>query len=124
MKVIIAGSRSVTSPKEIARAVADASLILGIDVTEVVSGMARGVDTLGERWAAANRIPVKFFPARWRSPGGDYDPAAGFKRNELMAQYADALIAVWDGESRGTADMIRRAESRGLRVYVHPVKSR
>lgn len=38
-----------------------------------------------------------------------------------MADYADALIAIWDGESRGTANMIEEAEKRGLKVFVYRV---
>ena len=87
------------------------------DITEVVSGGARGADLLGERWAKDHGIPVKRFPAKWnRQPDGSYDKGAGFKRNEEMARYADALIAMPGGN--GTADMIRRARNHGLKVYV------
>lgn len=76
------------------RAAVDAS---GFRITEVVSGVAHGVDKLGERWAQAHKIPVKQFPAQWNK----YGNAAGPIRNREMAEYADALIAVWDGQSRG-----------------------
>lgn len=48
-----------------------------------------------------------------------YGNAAGFIRNQAMADYADALIAVWDNRSKGTADMIRKAIGRGLPVFVY-----
>lgn len=90
-------------------------------ITEVVSGCAIGVDRLGESWAEYCNVPVKLFPAQWRDRDGVYDNSAGYKRNVEMAQYADALIAIWDGKSRGTKHMIDIATKRGLRVYIHRV---
>lgn len=99
MKVIIAGCRDyVLSTEEIQQSV-DLS---GFDISEVVSGGAKGVDRTGELWASKNRIPVNRFPADWDRHG----KSAGPKRNAEMAQYADALIAFWDGKSRGTLNMI------------------
>lgn len=111
MKVIIAGSRGITDPALIKEAVR----LSQFKITEVVSGAARGVDTLGEGWASVNRLPVKQFPANWNL----YGKAAGHIRNNEMASYADALIAIWDGESRGTKHMIYTAKNKGLLVYVH-----
>jgi len=113
MKVIIAGSRSITDVNIVRRAVK----LSGFEITEVVSGTARGVDRLGEQIAHELNIPVKRFPANWEK----YGRRAGFLRNQEMAHYADALIAVWDGVSRGTKHMIEYARSCGLQVYVHRV---
>ena len=74
---------------------------------EVASGCAKGVDALGEQWATERDIPIKRFPADWSS----YGRSAGPKRNEQMAQYADALLAIPAPDSRGTRDLIRRAEN-------------
>lgn len=115
MKTIIAGSRGITRQAVVNAAVAAS----GITPTEVVSGEAAGVDTLGENWAKAHGVPVKGFPAKWRRADGSLGRGAGFARNQAMADYADALIAVWDGESRGTADMIGRAKRRNLKVFVY-----
>lgn len=114
MKTIIAGSRTVTNLAVVSHAIECS----GFDITEVVSGQARGVDTLGEIWGRSKRLPITEFPADWKRHGR----RAGYLRNEEMAQYADALIAVWDGESRGTKHMIDIAKKRGLNVYVHRVK--
>lgn len=114
MKVIIAGSRSITDPREVAQAIRAS----GFEITEVVSGGARrGVDRIGERWADLWCIPKKTMPANWKALG----KAAGIIRNRQMADYAEGLIAVWDGTSRGTADMIKVATSKGLKVFVHKV---
>ena len=61
MKVIIAGSRNLENYLLVAQAMQRC----GYDVTEVVCGCATGVDTLGERWARTNNIPVKEMPANW-----------------------------------------------------------
>ncbi len=120
MKVIIAGSRSITDYEIVYDAVIQAAVRVGIgdeEMEEVVSGGAAGVDRLGERFAALHYIPVKRFKADWNRFG----KRAGPLRNEEMATYADALIAVWDGKSRGTAHMIETARKKRLVVYVHNV---
>lgn len=96
---------------EVARAIAES----GFAVTEVVSGTARGVDRLGERWARERGIPVRRFPARWNELGR----RAGYVRNLEMVEYGDALVAVWDGESRGTRHVISAATKAGRSVHVH-----
>lgn len=69
---------------------------------------------MGEGWAKRKGIPVKRFPADWNQ----YGRRAGPLRNREMARYADALIAIWDGKSRGTRSMIDEALREGLEVYV------
>lgn len=115
MKTIIAGSRDIMSVKSLLVAIKDS----GFQITEVVSGTARGVDQMGETWAAHHGIPVRKFVPAWRDRDGFYNPGAGFQRNDDMAKYADAAVILWDGVSRGTADMIARAKKRKLKLYVH-----
>jgi hypothetical protein len=110
MRCIIAGTREIEDMDLVVRAVHESR----IRITEVVCGMARGVDMLGRMWGDERGIPVKYFPADWEQHGR----AAGYKRNEAMAEYAQALVAVWDGRSKGTLNMIRLARKRKLRVYV------
>lgn len=83
-------------------------------ITEIVSGSARGADTLGERYAREKGIPIKLFPAQWDRHGR----SAGYRRNVEMAAYADALIAFWDGHSRGTEHMIEEARKRNLIIKI------
>ena len=85
-----------------------------------MSGTARGVDRFGEQWAIENNVAIKRFPADWDTHG----KRAGYLRNIQMDDYADALIAVWDGESRGTKHMIEEAKRKGLEWFVHLVKQR
>lgn len=95
-KVIVAGSRSFDS-YDLLKEKLDM-----LEISEIVSGGARGADSLGEKYALENNIPIKLFPANWNQ----YGKSAGFIRNREMAQYADFLIVFWDGESKGTKHMI------------------
>lgn len=78
----------------------------------VISGTARGADRLGERYARERGYQIRRFPADWDNDGN----SAGPIRNAKMADNADALIAFWDGKSRGTRNMIETAEEKGLLV--------
>lgn len=111
MKTIIAGSRSVRHFSDVVHAVTQSHF----DITEVVSGHAEGADKLGETWARAAGVPVKIFKADWHRFGH----SAGPQRNLEMGVYADALIAVWDGKSKGTKHMIECARRLGLNVFVY-----
>jgi len=110
MKVIIAGSRTITDRKLVEVAIKAS----GFTITEVVCGMARGVDTVGFNWAKDNNIPVKEFPANWNK----YGRSAGPIRNKEMADYAEALIAVMVPGSRGTKNMVETATKLGLKVHL------
>lgn len=86
----------------------------------VLCGLALGGDVLGGLWAICNDIPVSPYPAAWKdidsptySAALGYDKSAGYRRNAKMAEDGDALVALWDGKSRGTAGMIREMEKRG-----------
>jgi hypothetical protein len=83
-------------------------------VHEIVSGMANGADTLALRLAKDEDIPVKEFPAEWDK----YSVAAGPYRNKQMGDYADELLAFWDGKSKGTKHMIDYMNSLGKPVWV------
>jgi hypothetical protein len=124
MKTIIAGSRNIVS----------ASMVYGIldampiDISEVFCGLADGVDALGSLWARSKFIPVRDFKADWnditvdgarirvRKDGSKFNSYAGHQRNEKMAIYADALIVIWDGSSRGSRDMLKRAHNYKLKI--------
>ena len=115
MKVIIAGSRDITDYNIVYEAVNNSGVAPYI--TEIVSGGARGVDKLGELYAKNNNIPVKIFLADWNT----YNKSAGYKRNLEMGNYADYLIAVWNGESKGTKHMIDIMLKLNKGRYIHGV---
>lgn len=109
--VIIAGSRTINDYSLVLRAIEKS----GFSPTEVVCGGAKGVDTLGARWAKEVGLPIGYFAADWDSHG----KAAGPIRNREMAEYSvgGGLILVWDGKSRGSANMKMVAEELGLQIY-------
>lgn len=113
MKTIIAGSRSFRHSAD-QELIETAVRISGFQVSEVISGMAYGIDRLAVGWAMRHRIPVREVYAQW----GVHGRAAGYMRNMQMAEYGEALIAIWDGESRGTRHMIEHARKLGLPTYV------
>lgn len=84
----------------------------------IVCGKARGADTMGERYAKERGYAVLEFPAKWAEHG----KTAGPLRNEQMALNADALVAFWDGQSRGTENMISLAKKHGLKTRVRIIK--
>jgi YspA, cpYpsA-related SLOG family len=117
MKVIIAGSRIIDVYQLVELAI-EMAIEEGISpIEEVVSGCAAGVDKLGESWARKHAVKTTRFPANWDFHG----KKAGVLRNVQMASYADALIAVWDGSSKGTAHMIKEAMRQGLKVKVFTI---
>jgi len=109
MKTVIAGSRNIQSMHILIEALVEADF----EITEVVSGGARGVDLMGEEYAKLKGIPIKRFIPDW-----SVGKWAGFARNKEMAKYADAAVILWDGKSRGTKNMIDNARKEGLKVFV------
>jgi len=131
MRTIIAGSRDLLGDN--LEHVRRACFYAQFGVTVVISGTCRGIDKAGECWALQNGLLIEQYPADWKNitrPGAvirydkygrPYDAAAGNFRNKQMSQVADALIAVWDGKSPGTRDMVAIMKAAGKRVYVHLV---
>lgn len=129
MRVCIFGSRGVTDRPLLDRAML-AAAGWGIVPTEVVSGREpSGADRLGEDWARDHGVPVVPFAADWadldapdavvRSRRGvPYNARAGHDRNERMGEYADAGVALWDGVSPGTRDMLAIFRRLGKPVHV------
>jgi len=113
IKVIIAGGRNFDDFNKLCQ-VCD-EFLQDQNNIEIVSGAYKGADLLGERYAAERNHQIKQFPADWRL----YGKSAGLKRNIEMAAYADALIAFWDGKSKGTKHMIDLATQAGLNVRIY-----
>ena len=112
MKVIIAGGRTFKDYDLLCRK-ADVFLSRQSEI-EIVSGAAKGADKLGEKYAEERDFSIKRFPADW----GTFGNAAGYRRNVEMAVYGDALIAFWDGSSKGTEHMINIAREQDLKIRI------
>lgn len=101
MKIIIAGSRDYEDWKTAFEYIQKAPFIS--EITELVCGMAAGVDTIGMYFAFDYNIPIKRFPANWHKLGA----AAGPIRNKEMAEYADAAIIIMNNYSPGSMNMLK-----------------
>lgn len=106
MKLAIIGSRNLTK-------VNLARYIPG-SVTEIVSGGARGIDTLAREYAKEKELIITEFLPQYNL----YGKAAPIKRNREIAEYAEESLAFWDGKSRGTKSTISFFEKLGKKVWV------
>lgn len=138
-RLVVAGGRQFSDEAYLADAIerslgdyAPAELLRSITPEgyghlQIVSGAAAGADRLGEQWAAARGVPVQQYPARWDAldtpgavvrtarDGRQYNARAGFDRNVLMAQNADAVLVMPGG--KGTDHMVQTALAHGLPVW-------
>ena len=114
-RIIIAGSRSIKDYRRTESAMDQFTAgAARRGRFEIVSGGADGVDQHAKRWAEEYDCEYTEFLPEWDVAGR----AAGPQRNAEMAEYADALVAVWDGKSAGTRNMIEQALDCGLDIYV------
>lgn len=114
-KFIIAGGRDFSDGALLFEACSTVMGIYDMDAACVISGTAKGADTLGEEYAEHYGYSVLKRPAEWEK----YGKSAGYRRNHQMALEADALIAFWDGKSRGTKNMIEEAHKARLETHVY-----
>lgn len=114
-KVIVAGGRDFNNYELLSRVIFAMSDVEYADKeVSIVSGLARGADQLGVQFAHEYGVTLHKFPANWDLHG----KSAGFKRNIQMGNFADALLAFWDGKSKGTQQMIEFMYDAGKPVTV------
>ena len=106
MKIALIGSRNLI--------VKDLGRYLPENVTEFVSGGARGIDACARKYAKAHGIKLKEFLPEYEKHGR----SAPLKRNLQIIDYADLIIAFWDGQSRGTKFVIDNCKKRNKKVTV------
>ena len=100
MKLLIAGSRSITD--------FDLTPYISDDVTEIISGGADGIDTLAEKYADEHKLSKHIL----RPEYSKYGKAAPILRNHVMVDLADAVLVIWDGKSRGTRSTVNYAKKK------------
>lgn len=108
MRVGIIGSRTCTNRKYVFDTLDN--LRRDLHITHVVSGGARGADSLAQAYAVARNIPITVHKANWDRDGR----SAGYIRNQVLVDNVDIIIAFWDGHSKGTAHALETAKRRGV----------
>ena len=102
-KLIVAGGRDFYDYQLLSDTLFNMSSGIYVDYAiSIVSGMAGGADRMGYLFAKEHQVKIYGYPANWDK----YGKRAGFMRNEVMGDFADGLLAFWDGKSRGTKHMI------------------
>lgn len=113
IRVCIAGTRTFNDYSLLKTIITNA--FFDISRLHIISGHAKGADELGERFANENNLLLDIYPADWRL----YRNRAGAIRNTEMAQVSDCLVAFWDGESRGTKNMIKNMKKLKKPVLIY-----
>lgn len=108
MKVAVIGSRTFNDYELLRQTLSK------LEITLVVSGGAKGADSLGEEYANANNIPTKIFLPDWDK----YGKSAGMLRNSDIINEAEIVVAFWDGESKGCKDAIAKANKLNKKVLI------
>ena len=128
MKIAVIGSRSFSNYRLLSEKLDKIQQLQQIDV--IVSGGAKGADSYSEFWANMHNVETKIFLADWDNitrPGAtvkrnkygkQYDSSAGHVRNQLIIDYADIIVAFWDGRSPGTNNAIDLAKDANKPIKV------
>jgi predicted Rossmann fold nucleotide-binding protein DprA/Smf involved in DNA uptake len=103
MKLAVIGSRNFNDYEQLKKEINNLSF--SKDINEIISGGARGADSLAEKYANEYRIKLTVFKPDW-----NIGKHAGFLRNTQIIESSDAVIAFWDGQSKGTLDSLNKAK--------------
>lgn len=106
MKIAIVGSRNLI--------ITNLNGHIPSNVSEIVSGGAKGIDSCAEDYATANGLKLTIFKPDYEK----YSKAAPLRRSDLIIDYADTVIAFWDGKSKGTKYVIDRCRHIGKEIKV------
>lgn len=109
MKVAVVGSRDIVDYNWISKVLDKYS------IDEIISGGAKGVDSLAARYAIEHKIELTVFRPEWQA----YGKSAGFIRNKLIVDHSEHVIAFWDGKSAGTKHSIEYAQKRNKLVEIY-----
>lgn len=108
MTIVIIGSRNLK--------VLDLEKYIPEGTTEIVSGGARGIDSCAKEYAVKNKIKITEFLPEYDK----YGRVAPLKRNDLIIDYSDMVLAFWDGKSRGTKYVIDKCKCKDkpIKIYI------
>lgn len=131
IKLCISGSRAIRDYPILLKAIEYAKIIPE-DIDEIVEGGAQGVDKLAQRYAKENNLKLVTMNAEWSNLDakpcvvgenlyGKYNKLAGHNRNRKMIEYADMVLAIWDGVSHGTLNAIETAKEIGKEIIIYEI---
>ena len=106
MKTAVIGSRTLT--------IENLGDYLPAGTTEIVSGGAKGIDSCARSYALANQLKLREFLPDYQR----YGRGAPLKRNLQIIEYADCVLAFWDGKSHGTRFVIEQCKKNSIPVKV------
>jgi len=106
--VAVIGSRSFSDYK-----ILEETLDTTTGLSQIVSGGSKGADSLAEEYAEKRQIPIVIFKPDWKQ----YGKGAGIVRNRKIIEVADMVVAFWDGKSKGTANSLTMAKSKGIPIH-------
>ncbi len=112
--IAVVGSRTFTDRQRLYAVLDDLTINYDYDSVLLVSGGARGADSLAEDWANESGVEIKVFEAEWET----YGKRAGMIRNSKIIALADVVVAFWDGSSKGILDSINKARKVGKKVLI------
>lgn len=119
MNLAVVGSRGITDKAVIWKAIEDYIAESGQVCESIISGGARGVDSIAEAWADAHGVKKVIWLADWDRFG----KSAGYRRNINIIESATHVLAIYDGKSRGTAHSIRLAKDHFKKLKVVEVNA-
>ena len=113
MKLSIIGSRSFNDYEIAKHVIESVAEVNSFNISEIISGGAKGADTLGKQYAMMHGIPFVEYKPDW-----SIGKHAGLLRNTLIIENSDIVVAFWDGKSKGTVDGIKKAKKLNKILYV------
>jgi len=109
IKLAVVGSRDFVDYKYMCE------ILDWFEIKQIISGGAKGADSLAKQYAEENNLDYKEFPAEWDR----YGKSAGYRRNVQIVDAADEVVAFWDQTSKGTAHSIKIAEEMNKPIHVY-----
>lgn len=106
MKFLIVGSRDIED--------FDLEQYIPSETELIISGGARGIDTVAEKYADKHGISKLILRPKYHV----YGKAAPLKRNQTMVELADVVLVIWDGKSKGTKYTAEYAKQKNKPVTV------
>lgn len=113
-KVAIVGSRTFNDYEKAKQFINNICQENNISINQIISGGAKGADSIGEKYARENNINILIFKPDWNK----YGKSAGYIRNKDIIDNCDICIAFWDGNSRGTKNDIDLCNKKEKQVYI------